>query len=193
MRPPKKNSRKNILNILNDDCLRKIFKKLSFGDLCSVLGVCVRFNRISKECLASRHNFGALDVEQLVSLTFQQAEHLLHNFNALIYKVEIDIEYFNGVSLFHEEIIFGMIAKHCKSIREFIIRAYFIYLRKCNEFIPIFRQLERLYIKGTFYRRKYLISILSHCFQLKLLSYIGFYYFVPAIKLPSLTACRFNC
>lgn len=52
LQAPDESSPKNIVNTLNDDCLTEIFTYLSFQDQCSVLGVCVRFNRIAKQLLA---------------------------------------------------------------------------------------------------------------------------------------------
>lgn len=49
--PPGQDSPKNILNILNNDCLQAIFRKLNgVRDIYSVAHVCTRFQQIAIEC-----------------------------------------------------------------------------------------------------------------------------------------------
>lgn len=62
-------------------------------------------------------SFFPLDIERLLLLTIQQAEHFLHH-GSIIYKIQINGRYFYDVSLSHGEIILGLIGKHCKNIGE---------------------------------------------------------------------------
>lgn len=83
LQAPDENSPKNILNILNDDCLRKIFKQLHFRDQCSVLSVCVRFNQISKECLAKKQKKIDFNTQTLVKTCY----HYHYNKQMIIYVI----------------------------------------------------------------------------------------------------------
>lgn len=53
--PPDFDSDLNILNALNDDCLRVIFKYLSMVDLVNAAEVCVRFNQHAQQAFSSKH------------------------------------------------------------------------------------------------------------------------------------------
>lgn len=53
--PPAQDSPKNILNILNNDCLQAIFRKVdNMRDIYSVAHVCVRFQQNAIECSTFR-------------------------------------------------------------------------------------------------------------------------------------------
>lgn len=53
--PPDFDSDSNIINALNDDCLRVIFKHLSLVDLVNAAQVCVRFNQHAQQVFSSKH------------------------------------------------------------------------------------------------------------------------------------------
>lgn len=53
-KPPAHDSPKNILNVLNNDCLQEIFRRLKkMRDFLSVASVCTRFEENAKECFPS--------------------------------------------------------------------------------------------------------------------------------------------
>ncbi|XP_031632800.1 uncharacterized protein LOC116346739 [Contarinia nasturtii] len=206
LQAPDENSPKNILNILNDDCLREIFKQLPFRDQCSVLSVCVRFNQISKKCLALGLAKKQIDcgiksntqilMETLLSLPLQQASDYLRNFDSSIYEIDDDDLSGRYYSMWKEkrDIVLGMISKHCTNIRKLELKSYdsyFIDIQRFSELIPLFTRLETLHLHCS-HRR--LDSLLPICSQLSALSLEDFFcqYPLPPIKLPKLVAFRID-
>lgn len=53
--PPDQESDSNIINALDDDCLREIFKHLNVVDLSCAAEVCVRFNQHAQEVISTKH------------------------------------------------------------------------------------------------------------------------------------------
>lgn len=55
LQPPDQESPTNILNILNDDCLYEIFKRIHPSKYLIIADVCVKFNQVITEILAKKH------------------------------------------------------------------------------------------------------------------------------------------
>lgn len=183
---PDENSPNNILNVLNDDCLREICQKLPFRDLCSLLRVCVRFNEISQEYLAKE----PFDVWSFAPLTLQQTNDYLSNFGSLITKIKIG-KYYGDVPwpLSHEHCFWGMISEHCINIRKIVV-SDLVDLHLFSELIPMFGRLKALHFQtNTSETNRSINSILPVCSQLKALS-IKTSDYLPPIKMPSLVAIR---
>lgn len=110
---PDQESPQNILNSLNDDCLRAIFEAddLSLDDLCSVGSVCNRFNDIAKRVFESRYK--------------NEAECLKQMRTKPLWKIE---EYFriarnSSISYWDyedPELIIGFILKYCQNLKVLI-------------------------------------------------------------------------
>lgn len=104
--PPIQSSPSNILNALNDDCLREIFNSevLDIWDLCSLADVCQRFREIAKEVFPHKYNNRWIDWACL-----WRTERLLQIFDSS----------FTTLNNFHyqlEDILCGLIAEHCTKI-----------------------------------------------------------------------------
>lgn len=55
-------SPRNILNILNEDCIRKILERLILPDLCSVAKTCRKLNGIAKIVFDHKHKNRTIDL-----------------------------------------------------------------------------------------------------------------------------------
>lgn len=206
LKAPVENSPKNILNILNDDCLREIFKKLTFQSQCAGLGVCVRFNQISKEFLAKKHKTCVFDthilLETLLSLPLQQANDYLRNFGPSIYEINANNMYNLSChrSMWEEkgQIVLGMISKHCKNIRKLELDLSYLYLKDIqwfSELFPLFMRLDKLHLRLSFgLTDRWLDPLLPICSQLSALSLKNYElkYPLPPIRLPKLVAFRID-
>lgn len=60
LQPEVQESPKNILNSLNDHCLREIMVRLSFFDICNVSKTCETLNQIAEEVVASKYKEHAI-------------------------------------------------------------------------------------------------------------------------------------
>lgn len=90
-KPPAQDAPHHILNALNDDCLRVIFKKFNLVDLSAAADVCVRFQLHATEAFKSMYKH-TLKIDQ--NSTFKRHpdtfEVCLRNFGQLIHSLTID-------------------------------------------------------------------------------------------------------
>lgn len=85
--PPEQDSPKNILNVLNDNCIREILKKLHISTLIKVVNVCTRFNRIAKEVFLIKYRLKIInifDLEWNCNPTSVQIKNFLSEFGPII-------------------------------------------------------------------------------------------------------------
>lgn len=168
--PPDRNSPKNILNALNDDCLRLIFEKLHLSTLCSVSNVCVRFNTIASEIFQLKYKnkmikFGDLGMTNPIKLT--QVENFLETFGSsiddlFIYPADFD---FNE-DLFND--ITKMISKYCIGIKLLAMHGFSVN----NEIIIDLREMfSRLkYLNTKFDHNRQFNDLIGACSQIEQLS-----------------------
>lgn len=148
LQPPDENSPRNILNILCDDCLNEIFKKLHPSNYGSVADVCVRFNQILKEMLTRKHKNNMLHISDLKSFTLSQADYYLRHFGSLFYQADMDgrkVKSFNSINKSHT--ILRMVSEHCRNLRHFRIINFSMGKKTMNEIHPLFTRLEKLSVK----------------------------------------------
>lgn len=86
--PPEEDSAQQILNILNDDCLRVVFKFFELNDLCNTAMVCVRFQQHAIDAFSLKYR--NLSMFEFDSPNKDQVESLFKNFGPLINSVEAD-------------------------------------------------------------------------------------------------------
>ncbi|XP_031626642.1 uncharacterized protein LOC116342951 [Contarinia nasturtii] len=136
---PGSDSLSNILNALNDVCLRKIFWYLTAKDLCATANVCVRFNANAKQVFAVEYD--VLDFEDVVveeNLTFCELESLLCTFNKEIKSVNVEGQY-------KETIVFlSMLSEHCKNVKEIELTALNLDKQEFEILRPLLKHLESL-------------------------------------------------
>lgn len=183
LQPPGEQSPKNILNILNDDCLYEIFKKIPSSNYGSIADVCVRFHRILSEMLSRKYSSSYLlrrtfyisSIVYFELFTLSQAEDYLRNFGSLIYEADISGWMYKPPFITRTDLICKMISDHCENLRSFKITDFAMFNRMANELIPLFTRIEGLYITKTIQSRRG--PILN---------------FLPAINCPKLKAFQWD-
>lgn len=84
---PEQDSDAHILNALNDDCLRAIFKRLNLIDLTNAAGVCVRFKEHAEIAFKAKHS--KLEITNAV-FSRRVAKAVLQNFGKLIRSLNVE-------------------------------------------------------------------------------------------------------
>lgn len=80
LQPPKQHSCKQILNVLQDDCLREFVKKLHFSTLMSVVNVCIRFHRVAKRTFSSKFKSKKDPYLKLSTIFSANSVHRFHRY-----------------------------------------------------------------------------------------------------------------
>lgn len=184
---------KNILNILNDDCLWLIFGKIKhFSDIYSIANVCKRFRKIAKHTFASNFKQEAINLIDLIpknQVTLFQIEDFLREFGSLISWVQIDKQCYKNLSNSSNTIL-KMINKYCKNLKKLSLIASSVETDTITETIPLFQQLKYLHIDLPSSEFNNFKHCLMYCTQLETLHIFGFVTSVsslPMVKLPKLT------
>ncbi|XP_055303944.1 uncharacterized protein LOC129569274 isoform X2 [Sitodiplosis mosellana] len=150
LNPPDRESPKNILNILNDDCLYEIFRRIHPSKYHIIADVCVKFNQILTEMLERKHHKNMFDISDMELFTLSEADHYLQHFGSSIYRAEI-----SGFKLkphpinLKIKIILKMISEHCVNLRDFRIINFELEKETANQIIPLFTRIEKLTIQKT--------------------------------------------
>lgn len=110
--PPEQNSPKNIMNILNGDCLQAIFVKIKdVYDLWSTAKVCTRFQKNVIACFPFKElRFGYHSGENAVK--FDDAASFLSVFGSKIKSIVFTTSYSDHTSAEHKKNL-NLIAKYC--------------------------------------------------------------------------------
>lgn len=163
LQPPDVESSRNILNVLNDDCLNEIFKKLHLLDLCSIAEVCLRFNKVACQNFASKYrkefqfrNLINEDVKFsprnkfLNYPTLTQMDDCLRIFGSSI--TSISVVFSDWYPHSTSNIVLGMINEYCKNLNEIKIHPNIVEIETFDEVIPLFSRLKKLDMQeeGTF-------------------------------------------
>ncbi|XP_031637591.1 uncharacterized protein LOC116350022 isoform X2 [Contarinia nasturtii] len=92
LQPPDKESPKNILNALNDDCLYEVFKRMHPSNYVLIGNVCVRFDRILKEMIGRKYKNKMFHITDIQLFTLFQADDYLRYFGSSIYQAEVNFD-----------------------------------------------------------------------------------------------------
>lgn len=109
----------DIVNILNDDCLVKIFEFVSLRDLCNVADVCQQFQRNAQIVFKSHHTciktdkIIKTDDNGLYRTDMQMAEQLFRNFGFFVQELSINGHYIYNDN--EKETIMYLATKYCIS------------------------------------------------------------------------------
>lgn len=149
----KQDTQNNILTVLNDDCLREIFRKIDkLSDFHSIANVCTQFNRIAKEVFPSKikyayiYFFNIMHYEEGVTLS--QIENFLNNFGSSIHSLQIRHSFFEKLPDASNS-FFKLIYKHCKNLRELCIQGQSFTKEFILDVFPILPQLRSLDVNLT--------------------------------------------
>ncbi|XP_031637407.1 uncharacterized protein LOC116349903 [Contarinia nasturtii] len=139
---PDQNSTSHILNSLNDDCLREIFRYFNLMDLSSTARVCVRFNQQAKEAFGKKYkdlnltmNFSPIPYNRIKN---HEAENILKNFGQAIRSLRIDSMVIESAQSF-----LRMVSNYCSKLKDLEISGFALKgnLKKIRS---LFSQLEKL-------------------------------------------------
>lgn len=174
LQPPKQDSSKHILNVLNDDCLREIFKKLHFSTLASVVSVCVRFHRVAKEAFSSKYKSKKIHIYDLAwnrRPTISQVNNFLSEFGSSISSVSLKARALGRYASYKKyedtHLHLEMISKYCNELKELEFCSFRVPESTLYEMRTLFERLRRLcveYIKSTSF-----FEIISGCSNLEVL------------------------
>lgn len=132
--PPAQDSPKHILNLLNDDCIQTIFGELTnLQDFLSVAETCTRFQSNAKRCF--RVLFNKVYIDESSDTRFSITVSKLPSFLDIFGKSVTSIGwlcYKDRIS--SDDDVLKMIAKHCVSLKKFVIQGHDIDLSKCLKF-----------------------------------------------------------
>lgn len=192
--PFTQDTQNNIITVLNDDCLREIFRKFhKLSDFHSIANVCEHFNRIAKELFSSEIKYETVCFLNIMhpgyEVTLFQIEKFLSNFGSSIFHIEITDDFFEKIPDASNSLI-KLILKHCKNVRKLNLFGKSIRKECLLDIFPILSQLECLDVK---FSRQSDINLLNdiwiNCTQLEFLLIDGRHlteYNLPAINLPKL-------
>lgn len=150
-KPPSKDSPKNILNVLNDDCIGLIFEKISnIRDFHSISKVCVRFAQIAGKIFPSKIKRRCVDFREYRTFNYEdlqmiQIENFLRDFGSSIESLEISecyIQEAEGKS----NTLLKIIHEYCKNLRKLDLHISGVDNQTVSEIQPLLSKLEYLYL-----------------------------------------------
>lgn len=137
---PDPESPSNIINKLNDDCVKEIFKSLSLRDLCAASGTCVQFRENAKfifKCKFSELKLSGVigEGESYISIVVRRKDHRLHfeyvrsmnlienlfeNFGTLIKSIDlINVPFSKDIQ------VQQLIAKYCSGDKSSLTKLFY--------------------------------------------------------------------
>lgn len=171
--PPKHDSPANILNVLNDDCIREILKKLHFSTLNSVVNVCIRFNYIAKEAFLSKYQSKQISISDLEwnrQPTLSQVNNFLCEFGSSISSLSLlKRELFRHVdkNIKDTDVQLKMINKYCKKLTELAFSCLEVHEHTLYEIRGVLKRLKILRIENI--TSTSFFDIISVCSELEIL------------------------
>lgn len=206
--PPEIESPKNILKLLNDDCLIAIFRKLHFSTLNTVMNVCIRFNRLAKRAFFNKYRSKKIHILELKwnrRPTLSQVEDFLIEFGSSILSLStVQKDYYDGhfprqtsvVHIENEDFYLKIIDKYCKNLNELEFSFVEVNENIFFEYRTLFQRLKKLQIRYKLYTIYNIFDALSICSELESLE-IDFgviennkIYMKPKVTLPKLVELR---
>lgn len=111
--PSDQHSSTNIMNALNDDCLRAIFEQdeLAVSDLVALNNVCRRFKSFAKDTFKRKHHTSLTNI-MLTDAPIWQWEQFLRTFSSTLQSIDVVMRWRNIDTILH------LIDAHCANIEE---------------------------------------------------------------------------
>lgn len=127
--PPAQDSTKHILNVLNDDCIEEIFRRIFFlEDFLNMAEVCQRFQQSAKNCFRMQFKCVYLDGREKdlkYSLPSERAIPFLNAFGPFIRELKWRRKWENESTQKYNDDIFKSIVKFTgKTLKELYIEKY---------------------------------------------------------------------
>lgn len=189
-------SPKNIVRLLNDDCVREILVRLSLLDIYNVAKTCRRFNGIAKTVFEQKYKSKTFTLSDLKrddeAITKERVRHFLNNFGSSVTSFSLCEK--NKV-ISHN--VVRLLDKYCKNIESLYLAGCSMKNLAIDKHIDMFGKLKKLSVCPS---KIPLIRLLAACAQLEKLTIddvIAFDMMVlKDISLPHLVALHvysFNC
>lgn len=197
LRAPETDSPNNILNALNDDCLREIFEKFeTLSMLHSISNVCVRFSEIAKQIFKTKHRHRFINMLELRwnnQLNLPQIIPFLRKFGSSIESLNIKCEFRHFKTDYYEDLplssyFLKIINKYCKNLTFLCITIFDLDSQTLAKIYPLLSRLKGLQLELSSF--SLLSDFISACSQLETLSIVldrptrGI---LPGITLPKLS------
>ncbi|XP_031630302.1 uncharacterized protein LOC116345232 [Contarinia nasturtii] len=188
---PNNETQKNILNILNDDCLRMIFEKVvNIGDFHSIQKVCGRFEEIAKQIFPLKIKRCDVNIWDLKS--FSKIENFLCEFGSSVQSLQFrEPNDMPAVT----DIFLKIIHKYCNNLIKFNLTISDISIGTINKINSLLSKLKNLDLRlvcGAEYIP--LDEFISACSQLETLTVKSchqvFITELPKITLSKLVECQ---
>lgn len=183
--PPAENSSHNILNALNDDCLREIFNRpeINLMDLAALANVCKRFNQIGQQAFSEKY------VEQYKLFEHRHLWRVDEFFRTFGQK--ITTLYLGWVYGDPKEIVLRLVLDNCTKITKLGCSAYSKHSRMAlKRVMPQLEEFTIVYGDATFTD----LFDLNTVYPLKKLHIEDFTNLhLPCIHLPQLIDFRLAC
>lgn len=147
LKAPEQNSPLHILNALNDDCLREIFKFLPLVALVNAADVCVRFRAHAKVAFASKFKntvltYGSQSHMCCANVSKEIIGSMLRNFGRLMQSIEVDGSTINSTNC---TFFLNRVGHFCSSSVKKLILSYFKITGKLlKKLHPLFANLNEL-------------------------------------------------
>lgn len=167
-----------LLNILNDDCLRKIFQYLNLTALSNAADVCVRFNQLAIEAFIANHRQDLVKIdlknEWSNSKYFRkldEIEAIFRNFGALIHRLQIkNTCRNNGSRKIFETILLNVASEHIASASLTELHLMGIdFNEKMSNIRPMFEHLKELSLTNCNIKNNDATNFFAACSNLKVL------------------------
>lgn len=177
-RAPNVDSPENILNVLDDDCIKLIFDKISnIRDFYSISNVCVRFKKIAGIVFSYIIKHKCVNFRDYLlnneDLQMVQIENFFCEFGSFVESLEISEHYIEQMED-KSNTLLKIIHKYCKNLRKLDLQVHGVGNQTVAEIQPLLAKLEYLYLDfacgldfGAFY------DFISNCSQLNTLILTG--------------------
>lgn len=177
----------NIMNCLNDDCLRLIFERIDhLADFVSIVNVCKRFKQIGEEMFPSKIRQKWVRFDELVfqfnyDVTVLQIANFLRIFGSSVLSVKLE-----GIFVKNANTILKMMNKYCTNIRNLEIEFCGIEKQTLNEIELLLSKLRHLHISVLRKECGPFVGFVTACTQLETLEINGRNFFTHEISLPAI-------
>lgn len=183
---PDEHSPDNILNALNDDCIRNIIETCIFDavGLYELAKVCTRFQYIAQQIFETKYRQHSWFYR---TLTFWQPLSLIEDFYRIFGGSIIELDFGQR---YNSDIVNGIVDKYCPKLES--VKCELNEQQSCKEIRLLANRVKRLHIKWPRYETLDLTGIFDRCTNLEFLSIYNAdaKLMLPRIKLPSLIHFR---
>lgn len=156
--PPEQDSPHQILNKLDDDCLRVVFQFLNLNDLCNAAEACTRFNKQAKDAFSMKYK--NLNMAEFKLKNENQIDSLLKNFGPMIVSLKVSSYRFEDICRGDDFLL--KIQTKCENLKDLSLEGFSDF----GQLQPLFAKLERLALEYCEFDHR-MTDLLGVCKKLK--------------------------